>query len=231
MIQRSIKHMLCIILLSSFSRAVGMEAEHQSPELEKLLGRSSANQSPLHGMAIPQHRGSLPDRRHITLFALRDFHSHHSTPEGTPREAGKMAIIASLQESRTETPKTNGSTPLGTPLRNLKDTISVIAIKKAVDLEDGWIEKKQRAFKTALFSSANVEATTDGMEAGTIVYHVHRNNRQYKIVFFDWEAEFLKERATGDTREARKELYFYLAKEVEKEAEENGWTLENSTKE
>lgn len=241
MMRKYIKRTACVILMSGAATMIGMEIEHQSPEVEKILPHLGfRNQSPLQGMQVPQRRGSLPERRNMASLVLKDLHSQHSsTPEGTPRGIAKgLAAIASHQGSPAGTPNTNRSTPSGVALQNFLDAISCVSTSKEVPLENGWQEQKINAFKTDLFSKLTLEdvdfstADVDRFKIGTIVYHVHKTNKLYKIVECHAEDSALIQSVVIDARgDAIEELRVHLTKEVEKEAERSGWTLENSTKE
>lgn len=222
------------MLLSNFSNAFGMNEVIPSPEAEKVFRHCSpVSQSPIiQAMQIPQRRASLPDRRQISLLALRDFHMHQASPDNTSSVLPKsVASIGSLQASPVGTPHTNRSTPSGVGLHNFVDRIFVTTLDREATLQDGWKEKKKRAFKADDFSKTSNEDDIP-LEAGTIVYHVHSTNKLYKVVGFSIQEAIFKTSVVVDARgDAIEELRIHLTKEVEKEAKDNGWTLENSTKE
>jgi len=164
-----------------------------------------------------QRRGSLPPDIRKTLAAI----SLKGTGDSTPTNN------SSDHTSPVDTPR-SVETPPGISLNNFVDPISTLTVLKVTMLENGWQERKKRAFITSCLSR---NAKMLPFEFGTLVYQVNEDKKLYRLIEFEANESLINENVVAvDARnDAIEELRNHLIRAVEKEAEDNKWQLEKST--
>jgi hypothetical protein len=198
----------------------GMEVERQSPDSGNMLAAILITRHGSPKQSIAQRRGSLPDlRRGLALSAFRAI-GDATPPMISPMQLSPLAIPPA------ETPHSDLSTPSGINLDNFVEPISVITVEREEALEDGWIERKKRAFKTSMFSRTSIDVKP--FEFGTIVYQVNEQNKIYRMITLEMQIKTINESVAADARyDAIGELRRHLMQEVEKEASNKNYSVEN----
>jgi hypothetical protein len=218
--QRILRRAVCLLMMCRMM--FGMEVERHSPDSGNVLAAVfiPRNRSFAHVRSMMQRRDSLPDlRRGIALNAIRAI-GDTTSPQCSPVQ------LSPVSTPPVGTPHSDISTPPGAMLNDFIDSISVITIQKEAALENGWIERKKRAFKTSIFSRANTDLKP--LEFGTIVYHVSEARKTYRIITFEAQLKAFSESVAVDARDdAAQELRRHLIQEVENEARDKGCGVEN----